>query len=158
MSIKLHRAFEVRRPAEEVWRFLTDPHSIAGCMPGAHLLDIVDGELVGEVDLRFGPFGTRLAGRAGFREMDTRERTVMMEATAREATGDGTADIRMHSRLCAADRSLTRVDVRLAVRLAGRLAGPIISRMLAAAGELLLRRFSSCVRHRLESAHGQTGD
>ncbi|MBT8461511.1 MAG: carbon monoxide dehydrogenase, partial [Gemmatimonadetes bacterium] len=34
MSISLHRSFEVRRPIDEVWSFLTDPHSIAGCVPG----------------------------------------------------------------------------------------------------------------------------
>ena len=70
MSIRLHRSFEVRRPVAAVWAFLTDPHCIASCMPGAHLLDIVDGTLVGEVDLSLGPFGTKLAGEAGFREVD----------------------------------------------------------------------------------------
>jgi hypothetical protein len=151
MSISLHRAFEVRRPVEDVWHFLTDPHSSAGCMPGAHLLDIVDGVFVGEVELKLGPLGTTLAGEAGFRELDTANHSVLMAATAKEVTGDGEADLRMRSRLSGGSDSSTSVDVRLGVRLAGRLDGPILSRVLGGAAEILLRRFASCVRHRLEA-------
>jgi len=151
MSISLHRAFEVRRPVEDVWRFLTDPHSIAGCMPGAHLLDIVDGTFVGEVNLKLGPLGTTLAGEAGFRELDTTNHSVLMAATAKEVTGDGEADLRMRSRLSGGSDFRTSVDVRLGVRLAGRLDGPILIRVLTGTAEILLRRFASCVRHRLEA-------
>ena len=152
MSISLHRAFEVERPVEDVWHFLTDPHSIAGCMPGAQLLDIVDGTFVGEVNLKLGPLGTTLAGEAGFRELDTANHSVLMAAAAKEVSGDGEADLRMRSRLSVRSDSRTSVDVRLGVRLEGRLNGPILSRVLAGAAEILLRRFASCVRHRLETA------
>ena len=152
MSISLHRAFEVERPVEDVWHFLTDPHSIAGCMPGAQLLDIVDGTFVGEVNLKLGPLGTTLAGEAGFRELDTVNHSVLMAAKAKEVSGDGEADLRMRSRLSVRGDSSTSVDVRLGVRLEGRLDGPILSRVLAGAAEILLRRFASCVRHRLETA------
>ncbi|MEK6254229.1 MAG: hypothetical protein N2B05_06020, partial [Gemmatimonadales bacterium] len=69
-----------------------------------------------------------------------------------ELTGDGTADLRMQSRLSGESDSRTSVDVRLGVRLEGRLDGPILSRVLTGAAEILLRRFASCVRHRLEAA------
>ena len=152
MSISLHRAFEVERPVEDVWHFLTDPHSIAGCMPGAQLLDIVDGTFVGAVNLTLGPLGTTLAGEAGFRELDTANHSELIAAKAKEVSGDGEADLRMRSRLSVRGDSSTSVDVRLGVRLEGRLNGPILSRVLAGAAEILLRRFASCVRHRLETA------
>ena len=158
MSISLHRAFQVRRPVDEVWRFLTDPQCIAGCMPGAHLLDIVDGTFVGEVDLRLGPVGTTLTGEAGFRELDAAEHSVLMAATATELTGDGAADLRMRSRLSERERAITSVDVRLGVRLAGRLDGPVVSKVLAGAAEILLRRFAACVRHRLEATETPNGN
>lgn len=151
MSISLHRAFEVRRPVDEVWRFLTDPGCIAGCMPGAHLLDHVDGTMVGEVRLKLGPVGMTLAGEAGFREVDADDHSVLIAATARETDGDGAADLRMRSRLSEQGRSRTNVDVRLGVRLAGRLDGPILRKVLGGAAEILLRRFAACVRHSLES-------
>ncbi|MCL7970947.1 MAG: SRPBCC domain-containing protein [marine benthic group bacterium] len=154
MSISLHRAFEVRRPVGDVWQFLTDPNRIAECMPGAHLLDIEDGRFVGEVDLKVGPFGTTLAGHAAFQEMDREGHSVLMAATATETSGDGAADLRMRSRLTQRERAVTDVDVRLGVRLGGRLEGPIIRRLLAGAAELLLRRFASCVRARLEDGGG----
>jgi carbon monoxide dehydrogenase subunit G len=158
MSISLHRAFEVRRPVEDVWRFLTDPHSIAGCMPGAHLIDIVEDTFVGEVDLRFGPIGTTLAGEAGFRELDAGEHTVLMAASAKEIEGNGTADLRMRSRLAHLDGAGTHVDVQLGVRLAGRLNGPILSRVLAGAAEIVFRRFVSCVRASLEAENDCRSD
>ena len=157
MSIRLHRAFEVRRPVEEVWDFLTDPHCIAGCIPGAHLLDIVDDTFIGEVSLKVGPLGTTLAGEADFREMDAAARSVLMAATARELTGDGAAELRMRSRLAGNSATRTSVDVNLAVRLEGRLDGPILSRLLSGAAEILLRRFASCVRHRLEASDTDPG-
>ncbi len=158
MSISLHRAFQVRRPVDEVWRFLTDPRCIAGCMPGAHLLDIVDDTFVGQVDLRLGPVGTTLAGEAGFHELDAAEHSVLMAATATELTGDGAADLRMRSRLSELERAVTSVDVRLGVRLAGRLDGPVVSKVLAGAAEILLRRFAACVRHRLEATETPNGN
>ena len=157
MSISLHRAFQVRRPVDEVWRFLTDPQCIAGCMPGAHLLDIVDGTFVGEFDLRFGPVGTTLTGEAGFHELDAAEHSVLMAATATELSGDGAADLRMRSRLSERERSVTSVDVQLGVRLAGRLDGPIVSTVLTGAAEILLRRFAACVRDRLEATETPVG-
>jgi len=150
MSIRLHRSYEVRRPVAVVWDFLTDPHCIASCMPGAHLLDIAGGTLIGEVDLGLGPFGTKLAGEAGFTEVDEAGHSVVMAATARESRGDGGADLRMRSRLTNGDGAGTRVEVELQVRLAGRLDGPILRRLLAGAAEILLRRFVACVRTRLE--------
>ncbi len=141
----------------EVWLFLTDPRCIAECMPGAHLLDIEDGRFVGEVNLKLGPFGTTLAGHAGFQEMDLERHSVLMAATAAETADDGTADLRMRSRLSERRGAVTGVDVRLGVRLGGRLEGPIIRRLLAGAAELLLRRFASCVRARLEDAGGLQG-
>jgi carbon monoxide dehydrogenase subunit G len=151
MSITLERAFEVRRPVEDVWLFLTDPHSIAGCMPGAHLLDIVDGSFTGEVDLRLGPIGTRLEGEAAFHDIDSEEHMVLMAADAYEVEGSGRAELRMRSQLLELGTSKTRVDVRLGVRLSGRLAGPIVSHVLGGAAEILFRRFAACVRHRLEA-------
>lgn len=150
MSITLERAFEVRRPVEDVWLFLTDPHSIAGCMPGAHLVDIVDGSFTGEVVLRLGPIGTRLEGEAGFHDIDPEEHTVLIAADAHEVEGSGRAELRMRSQLLETGTSKTRVHVRLGVRLSGRLAGPIVSHVLAGAAEILFRRFAGCVRHRLE--------
>lgn len=157
MSIHLHRVFEVRRPAADVWRFLTDPRSIAECMPGAHLLDVVDGTFVGEVTLKLGPFGTTLNGEAGFRELDPDGLSVLLSATASELSGDGTADVRMRSRLSERGDALTQVEVRLGVRLGGRLDGPILRRLLVGASEVLLRRFVSCVRSRLETVSEESG-
>lgn len=152
MPITFQRAFEVRRPVDDVWQFLTDPHRIAECMPGAHLLDIVDGSFTGTVDLSFGPIGTTLEGKAGFEELDRSAHSALMAAHAREVGDDGQAELRMHSRLQELDASETRVEVRIGVLLSGRLAGPIARHVVGGAAEILFRRFLACVRRRLEEA------
>lgn len=154
MSITFRRTVHIRRPVDAVWRFLTDPHAIAGCMPGAHLLDIVDGTFTGTVDLSLGPIGTSLRGEAGFAAIDPDGHTVLLAAHASEVDHDGEAELRMRSRLGETDTAETRVDVDLAVRLSGRLGGPLIRHVLAGAAELLFRRFFACVRSRLEEAEG----
>ena len=151
MSIALEREFTVRRPAADVWAFLTTPERIAACFPGAHLLEIVDGTFSGEVDLGVGPLRTRLQGRAEFREVDEVRRTVLLVAEAAEVEDDGGASVGMRSHL-RDDGTSTRVEVRLGVRLSGRLDGPIVRRIMAGAAEILFRRFVSCVRDRLEAA------
>lgn len=150
MPITFTRVLEVRRPVDDVWRFLTDPHRIAECMPGAHLLDIVDGSFTGTVDLSFGPVGTTLEGEAGFARVDRAAHLVLLVARAREIHDDGGAELRMRSRLRAIDSAATRVDVDLGVRLSGRLSGPIARHLMAGAAEILFRRFFACVRSRLE--------
>ena len=152
MPITFRKEFQVRRPVDDVGRFLTDPHRIAECMPGAHLLNIVDGEFSGTVDLSFGPIGTTLEGTAGFEEVDLEGHLVLLAAHAREVDDDGEAELRMRSRLLEIDDSATQVDVDLGVRLSGRLAGPIIRHVMSGAAELLSRRFFACVRRRLEEA------
>jgi len=153
MSIALQREFSVRRPADEVWHFLTSPQRIAECFPGAHLLEIRDGAFTGEVDFGLGPLRTRLRGRAEFREIDAARRTVLLVAEAREVEADGGARLGMRSRL--EERgAATRVDVQLGVRLSGRLDGPILRHVLSGAAEIVFRRFAHCVRDRLEAARG----
>jgi carbon monoxide dehydrogenase subunit G len=150
MPITFRRDLTIRRPVDDVWRFLTDPDAIAGCVPGAHLLDIVDGTFTGTVDLSFGPIGTTLAGEAGFREIDAAAHQVLLVAEAREQQRDGGAELRMRSRLSEIEPAATRVDVDLGIRLSGRLAGPILRNVLGGAAEILFRRFFACVRQRLE--------
>lgn len=150
MPITFTRVLEVRCPVDDVWRFLTDPHRIAECVPGAHLLDIVDGSFTGTVELSFGPIGTTLEGEAGFEQIDEAKHLVMLAARAREVDDDGGAELRMRSRLREISASATRVDVDLGVRLTGRLAGPIARHVMAGAAEILFRRFFSCVRRQLE--------
>jgi carbon monoxide dehydrogenase subunit G len=150
MSITLKRAFEVGRPVDDVWLFLTNPHRIAECMPGAHLREIHDEKFTGEVSLRLGPFGTTLRGLAGFQEMDRESHCVLMAADAREIEGTGRAEVRMRSRLQPVNDSATHVDVRVGVRLSGRLDGPLLRRVMAGAAEIVFRRFVGCVRDRLE--------
>ena len=41
-TMEITQTFVVRAPPDAVWAFLTDPHRVAGCLPGAAITDRVD--------------------------------------------------------------------------------------------------------------------
>jgi carbon monoxide dehydrogenase subunit G len=152
MSISIERVFEVNRPIEEVWRFLTDAGRIAECLPGARLLEIIDDRtFLGEVALRLGPLGTTLRGTARFEAMDPALYEVEMAAEGAELSGSGSAEMRMFSRLAAVEGARTRVEVEQIFLLSGRFALFIASSLLARGVEFVFGRFAACVKSRLES-------
>lgn len=152
MPFSLERVFFVDRPVEEVWRFLTDPHRIAACLPGARLLEIVDERtFLGEVAVRLGPFGTTLRGTARFASLDAVSHAVQMAAEASELRGDGSGEMQMVSRLAAVEGERTRVEVEQVFLLSGRLSLLLASGVLRRGAEWVLERFADCMRSRLET-------
>lgn len=152
MALSLERVFVVDRPIEEVWRFLTDPHRIAACLPGARLLEIVDERtFLGEVAVRLGPLGTTLRGTARFDALDRAEHSVRMAAEACELEGSGTGELRMSSRLADMEGARTRVEVEQVFYLSGRFALLLASGVLLRGAEWVLERFTVCMRSKLEA-------
>ena len=39
MAFKIEERFEVKAPAERVWKYLIDPERVVHCLPGAELLE-----------------------------------------------------------------------------------------------------------------------
>ena len=154
MAVQLKKSFSVDRDGDVVWRFLTDPTNVAGCLPGARLLEIVDDHTFrGEVTLRFGPFSLTFRGLARFTDLDPVERSAALEASASEAHGWGNGEMRMRSRLHPLSGS-TRIDLEQSFRVSGRLSGVVATGLLARAAEFVLSRFAACVRARIESWEG----
>lgn len=89
--MQLEHHFTVPVPAVQAWEALLDVERIAPCMPGA-TVDSFDGQTIeGKVKVKVGPIQVAYAGTAKFVEKDAASHRAVIEASARESRGAGTA-------------------------------------------------------------------
>lgn len=88
----LENIFTVDAAADLVYEFLLDVNSVLGCVPGAELSEIVDGDTFrGRVRLRLGQAGVVYEGTGHVVRRDTPARTAVIEVEGRELGGAGAA-------------------------------------------------------------------
>ena len=91
MSMELDHSFTVPVPPDQAWNVLLDVEKIAPCMPGAQV-DTVDGDdVAGRLKVKVGPVSLTYKGTATFKDRDTADRSVLVEASGKELRGAGTA-------------------------------------------------------------------
>ncbi len=54
---------------EEVWKALLDPVVLAAVMPGCEKLDLVDGQYVGELNIKVGPVQGKFSGKVDLKDI-----------------------------------------------------------------------------------------
>lgn len=87
----LEHEFTINMPIEDAWKVLTDIERLAPCMPGATLIEVVDGEHRGMLTVKLGPVTTKYRGVVRFLESDRSAGRVVIEARGNELRGRGTA-------------------------------------------------------------------
>jgi carbon monoxide dehydrogenase subunit G len=105
MSMELNHSFTVPVPPDQAWNVLLDVEKIAPCMPGAQV-DTVDGDdVAGQLKVKVGPVSLTYKGTATFKDRDTAERSVLVEASGKETRGSGTASATVRAALSPEDSS-----------------------------------------------------
>jgi carbon monoxide dehydrogenase subunit G len=105
MSMELNHSFTVPVPPDQAWNVLLDVEKIAPCMPGAQV-DTVDGDdVAGQLKVKVGPVSLTYKGTATFKDRDTVERSVLVEASGKETRGSGTASATVRAALSPEDSS-----------------------------------------------------
>lgn len=100
MAIRIEKQFTVAAPPDSVWSFLTDPHRVARCLPGAAITGQVDERTWGgTMTLKVGPVSSSYKGKVTFQRLDVAARTAELRATGQDVQGRGGADMTMTSRL-----------------------------------------------------------
>jgi carbon monoxide dehydrogenase subunit G len=141
--MQLEHHFTVPVPAVQAWEALLDVERIAPCMPGA-TVDSFDGETIeGKVKVKVGPIQVGYAGTAKFVEKDTASRRAVIEASARESRGAGTAAATITAVLTEAG-STTDVTVTTDLQITGKPA-QFGRGVLADVGDKLLGKFADCL-------------
>src|SRR6478735_9760101 len=146
--MQLEHRFTVPVPVAEAWDVLLDVERIAPCMPGA-TVDSFDGEtVVGKVKVKVGPIQVTYAGTARFVEKDEAARRAVIEATAKEARGSGTAAATITAVLTDSGASSTDVIVTTDLAITGKPA-QFGRGVMAEVGNKLLGRFADCLADEL---------
>jgi carbon monoxide dehydrogenase subunit G len=142
-------------PVAQAWDVLLDVERIAPCMPGA-TVESFDGEtIVGRVKVKVGPIQVTYTGTARFTDKDEATRRAVIEASAKEARGSGTATATITARLQDDGGSATNVTVTTDLAITGKPA-QFGRGVMEEVGNKLLGRFADCLADTLGSG-GTTG-
>lgn len=121
MDIK--NSFTVPLPVDEAWKLLLDIRTIAPCMPGAELLEVIDDRTFkGKVSVRLGPVALSFVGTARFEEIDAAAHRARLKGQGTDSKGRGGATGVVTLALSPAGGGGTNVDVNTNVNLSGAVA------------------------------------
>jgi uncharacterized protein len=148
--MQLEHQFTVPVPVAQAWDVLLDVERIAPCMPGA-TVESFDGEtIVGRVKVKVGPIQVTYTGTARFTDKDEAGRRAVIEASAKEARGSGTATATITARLQDDGGSATNVTVTTDLAITGKPA-QFGRGVMEEVGNKLLGRFADCLADTLGS-------
>lgn len=89
--MRLDHEFTVPAPPEQVWKAVTNPESVAPCMPGATLTKVEGETFTGTVKVKLGPISLLYKGSGEFLETDEKARKIVIKASGKDTRGAGTA-------------------------------------------------------------------
>ena len=122
MEATITKKFSLEAPIEEVWKSLSNPKEISGCVPGATITDQIDDlNYKGEVTLKFGPIKTKYDGEITIEEMDNNAHTMLLRGKGLDSKGKGNAEMTMNGSAVTTDEG-TEVDFKMVVNIQGTLA------------------------------------
>ena len=148
--MQLQHQFMVPVPVAQAWDVLLDVERIAPCMPGA-TVESFDGEtIVGRVKVKVGPIQVTYTGTARFTDKDEATRRAVIEASAKEARGSGTATATITAQLQDDGGSATNVTVTTDLAITGKPA-QFGRGVMEEVGNKLLGRFADCLADTLGS-------
>ncbi|MBC7788746.1 MAG: SRPBCC family protein [Anaerolineae bacterium] len=158
MAITIVETFNVQAPAERVWRYLTDPQQVVGCLPGAELTRVEDANtFLGKVKLKVGPVTVAYDGRARFTEKADADRRVKIVAEGRETGGAGSAKMTMTSEVTILSDDSSSVRVEAVIDVVGKII-QFGRGMVESVTRQLFRQFADCLRTELQGAPSAVAD
>lgn len=153
--MRLEHDFSVAAPLERVWDLLLDVPLVVPCMPGAELLETVDGERwKAKLSVKLGPVQLVFAADVERELVDPGARRVVLVTRAREVRGRGGAQARIESSL-APEGGGTRVELVTDVALSGA-AAQFGSAVVQDVSRQLVARFAACLEQRFEAPSSST--
>jgi uncharacterized protein len=148
--MKINNEFTVSVPIQQAWDVMLDLQKIAPCLPGAAIQEEKgDGEYDGTMKVKIGPITANYKGTVKIEEADEESHRAVLQATGRDARGQGTASATIVSTLQEEGGDSTKVSVETDMRLTGRaaqfgrgIAQDVATKMLTQFAECLEREIS----------------
>jgi len=120
--MEIRNAFTVPTDVERAWATLLDIEAIAPCMPGATIESVDGDDFVANVKVKLGPVTMNYRGKARFVSKDQQAHSAVIEGSASETKGAGTAKATISTSLTAEAPDRTRVEVVTELAITGKAA------------------------------------
>ncbi|MDH3672433.1 MAG: SRPBCC family protein [Gammaproteobacteria bacterium] len=154
MALQIEKSFVVKAAPDIVWAFLTDPHRVANCLPGAAITEQVDAQThAGTITVKIGPVSTSYKGNITFERLDPDAREVEIVGLGQDVRGKGGAEMRMNSRLTERAPGETEVMVTSNINVTGMLV-QFGQRMIQDVADQMFQQFATAMRDQLEAGTG----
>ena len=156
--MKIESTFVVPMPVEEAWPLLLDVPSIAPCLPGAELIEVMGPQHYrGRASIKVGPVQLAFEGEAQIVDIDAAAKTARVVAKGSEKKGRGNASATVAFALAehpdgARVNVATELNLVGAVAQYGRGAG-----LLKAIADQLIGEFAANLDAALRNATGEPG-
>jgi len=152
--MKINNEFTVSAPIQQAWDTMLNLERIAPCLPGAAIQEEKEeGEYEGTMKVKIGPITANYKGTVKFEEVDEENHRAVLQATGRDARGQGTASATIVSTLHE-EGDDTNVSVETDMKLTGRAAqfGRGIAQDVATK---MLDQFASCLEEEITGGPGE---
>ena len=146
--MKINNEFTVGVPVDQAWHVMLDLKRIAPCLPGASIQGSEDGEYQGTMKVKIGPITANYKGTVKVEEADEENHRAVLQASGRDARGQGTASATIVSTLDEEGSDSTKVSVETDMKLTGRAAqfGRGIAQDVATK---MLNQFAECLEREI---------
>ena len=138
----------IQAPREQVWRFLTDPHSVGRCAPGLESLEIVEPgkRFSAIVSVGFGAIKARFENQAEWIELDPPARAKMK--VHGKAPGSA-VDVISEMKLSDVGDGATALHWSAEVTIVGAIAN-LAARLMGGVTQRMTAAFFDCVKQQIE--------
>jgi carbon monoxide dehydrogenase subunit G len=141
MKTTINKTFQIERPVKEVWDFLSDPHKIVTCVPGAKLTETIDDQnYKGTVIMKIGPVVTSFNGEIHLAHLDEAQHTMEITGKGVDTKGKGSANMVLSGKLVDNGDQTTEVTNNMDISITGKLA-QFGSRMIVDVTDQVFKQF-----------------
>jgi len=154
MQVTLNNSFSIDQPIDRVWRFLSDPHKVAPCLPGAELQEAVDEKTFrGAIKIKLGPFSSQFKGEVVIEQKDDAAHEIRMVGRGKDAKGTGSASMTITGRLTAQPDGGTQMESTSDLIISGKIA-QFGSRMIEDVSKSMFEKFTQNFSARIRAESG----
>ncbi len=158
MNVQLDKNFPLEHSAESAWNILRNIETVASCMPGAEITEVVDeNNFKGKVKVRLGPVNMEFKGDIKVESIDTDNQQIQLiaEGTDNKGTSSVSMDLTANVEAGTEASSALLGDAKVVVN--GKLAS-FGQRMMAQVSDQILDQFADNFRAKVsEQASASTG-
>lgn len=152
MAVRIEKTFQVREPIDQVWKLLSDPRHVAGCVPGAQITEAVDERTFkGSVSVKVGPSVTNYKGEVRFDRLDAAAHEMELAGKGQDVKGRGSASMKMSGRLRSLPDGGTEVATVAEVNVVGILA-QLGGRVINDVSDVMFGEFTKRFQQQLQQA------